>query len=135
MTMRKLSKEAKRLFGPLIDQVDETENGHLKIDNGGEGIMALVVESIGVNTPLYSFTHYYEQNGDLVPDPEVVLFKSPVNGELFPASIQQPFPPGVREAIVFDEDGQPEKYSRKAQHRIASFCTKWARNIKAQQGI
>lgn len=49
---------------------------HLKIENGI--YLPLTIELIGegISTPfgeakLYSFCHYYEQNGDLVQDPEM----------------------------------------------------------------
>lgn len=49
--------------------------GIFKIENHthleSPGLMDLVIEKLGDNH--YSLTHYYEQNGDLCPDPDMEI--------------------------------------------------------------
>jgi hypothetical protein len=53
---------------------------YLKLDRGGSAIMALSIEKLvpevdfaGTNATIYSLSHYFEQNGDLVPDPDMTF--------------------------------------------------------------
>jgi len=80
--------------------------------------------------PLYSIAHYYEQNGDLVPDPDVTLARtadgwSPVN---FQNSL------AYRVAVHFHEDGTVEVDERE-QRDLCDFVETWAANIHEQQGL
>ena len=49
------------------------EQSHLRLEN--KGYMPLVIEKTGKN--LVSVAHYYEQNGDLIADPDVVCWIAP----------------------------------------------------------
>lgn len=128
--MRHLAKHARTFFQSLIVQVDAQDEPHLKIDNN-DTFMALVVERISNSPRLYSFAHYFEQNRDLIPDPEVILYAT--DDHLYPVSIQHSFGP-VRTALTFD-GAHPDKYSPSEQRALVSFCTDWARNLKSQQGL
>ena len=101
-----------------------------KIANS-ETYMAVHVEKVGEN--LYSVAHYYEQNGDLMSDPEMV-FLHVAPGLWQPVSITQHGVGVYREAIVF-EDGKIVGYRPRLLDELCSFTTIWMRNIKAQQGL
>lgn len=72
--MKTLNKTASQILSRLIDAMNG--KSHLKIEN--EPFMPLTIERIGeaINTLYgpglpYSLCHYYEQNGDLIQDPEM----------------------------------------------------------------
>jgi putative NIF3 family GTP cyclohydrolase 1 type 2 len=78
--MNILSREAQNIFNYLIDQLGNEDI--LKIDNSKGAFMPVVFEFIGkieINgepAKLYSLAHYYEMNGDQVPDPEMEIYKT-----------------------------------------------------------
>jgi len=76
--MKSLNKTASRTFAKLITQMGQAD--YLKLDRGGAAIMALSIEKLvpevdfaGNNATIYSLSHYFEQNGDLVPDPDMTF--------------------------------------------------------------
>ena len=79
---------------------------------------------------LYSVAHYFESQGDLVPDPDVVFLRAPAGWA--PASFQDSRV--YRVAIQFHEDGTIEVHE-KEQRDLVSFCNLWMRNIYEQQGL
>lgn len=98
---------------------------HLKLEN--EPYEPLCIETIGKH--LVSVAHYYEQNGDLVPDPDIVFFTG--YGPWVPISMQQWS--GLTTTSWLAEDGEEiEKFLPRKQMDIASFCRIWARNLKEQ---
>lgn len=80
--------------------------------------------------PLFSVAHYYEQNGDLVPDPDVVFVRT-ADGWA-PISFQNSI--AYRVAVQFHEDGEIEVDERE-QRDLVAFCNQWMRNIQEQQGL
>ena len=55
-----------------------------------EGFMPLVIEHVGIGPrgqPLVSVAHYYEQNGDLMADPDIAL--EVADGVWSPVEFQQ----------------------------------------------
>ena len=122
---------------------------------GGGAIMALHCEKIGErrNGSFYSFAHYYEQNGDLMRDPDVVMLRtsttiriidgvndqSPVERTVIsfiPTSYRQDSLGIDREYIIF-EDSESNRYriAARMQADLVGFCNGWARNIREQQDI
>src|SRR5690242_8146112 len=78
--MKRLNKGATAIFVTLMDHLKATGDTHVKIDNNkpDSGFMAVCIEdlqtpvSIGGSTGrLISIAHYYEQEGDLMRDPDV----------------------------------------------------------------
>lgn len=86
------------------------------------GFMDLHLESLSGNT--ISLTHYYEQNGDLVPDPDMEIRLDPVAKTALAMhfqdyrSYQEVYPDGIEDPRQF-----------KSQN---SFLTFWLSNIKNQ---
>ena len=82
----------------------------------------LVIER---HNDLISVTHYFEQNGDLVADPDVELHYP----TWIPTSITQIF--GYRREKFIERDGKTFVDTR-FHREVSSFLALWAKNIKAQ---
>jgi len=112
--------------------IDLTAPGaHFRVESGC--FMPLVVENIGADQ--ISVTHYYEQNGDLCQDPEIVFVV--IGGEWFP--VEWTTPPvmlgsrvlgGYKRYAERTEDGW--QYNRRGQRELAIFANHWADNLRAQ---
>jgi hypothetical protein len=97
--------------------------------------MAACVEIIGRTSlgPLVSVAHYYEQNGDLMRDPDVV-FVIGTDEHVYPISYRQDGL-GIDQEAAYVEDGQ-WKVKTKMQADIAAFCNDtWFPNINEQQQL
>jgi hypothetical protein len=111
----------------------ESQGSSRRFNNAEGTFMAVSVERLGVNH--YSVAHYFEQNGDLCPDPEMEFIK--INGSWLALSITHV---GRRfEALKCEraEDGSL-KVTHVCTRQLndqSSFCTTWMRNIKDQQGL
>lgn len=99
-----------------------------KIDNHPGTYMAVVVEKVGPCR--YSVAHYYEQNGDLVPDPDVEIICQ--NGRWYPVAITQWC--GYRRVAETDAEGWIVTVNRHAYRDLRRFAGTFLTNIKAQQG-
>lgn len=118
---------------------------HLKIVN--EPFIPLTIERIGegIITPFgsgvqYSLCHYYEQNGDLMQDPEmcfvVTATVNTVNEALgdvkiIPYLFQQANLAIYQESIII-EDNRLAKVIRRMQADHTRFANQWLANIKGQ---
>jgi hypothetical protein len=141
--MKALSKTAAAIFQEAINRIPAGETS-ICLDAGdqehGGAVMALHVERIGANRygKLYSFAHYYVQNGDAMRDPDVVMLQSDgISGTdaFFPISYRQDGLGMFREYVVFNDEGTGWRIARRPQADLASFCATWARNLKEQQGL
>ena len=108
-------------------------NGYAKIDNTNGAFMPVVVEQVGENQ--ISIAHYYEQNGDLMADPEIVFLKKEYSYgvEYYPIYERMSGLGSDIELVIF-KNRKPKLISR-LQKQAASFCTDWMRTITMQQGI
>jgi hypothetical protein len=103
--------------------------GRMRLE-AGAAYMPLVVKKIGER--LVSVSHYYEQNSDLVTDPEVVFWMAPTDGRWYPVSFEQGGMAYVR-YVTLAEDGQSWlKANIGGQLDLGKFCDRWARNIANQ---
>lgn len=87
-----------------------------------KGYQRLVIERHG---ELISVAHYFEQNGDLVADPDVELHYP----SWVPTAITQAFL-GYRSKFI-ERDGQILVDTR-FDREVSSFLSLWAGNINAQ---
>ena len=64
-----------------LSQALEAIGAHKKIDNS-PWFMAVHIENLGSCElgRMFSVAHYYEQNGDLMKDPDIVFIKSQKGG-------------------------------------------------------
>jgi hypothetical protein len=130
--MISVSKSAKQVLDTLTEELT-TIGAATKLDNAPGVFMALHVECIDQVSEgkLYSVTHYYEQNDDLMRDPDVVFLKDS-EANYYPVSYQQDGLGIYQEAVIFEADTIKGVRS-KTQRDIASFCTMWMNNIYDQQ--
>jgi hypothetical protein len=125
-----LSKNASRILEKLVEGVDA--GASRKIDNSN-GYMPVHVEYVGPN--MFSVAHYGALNGDLMADPEMVFWKSPL-GIWLPVSITQHYVGRYAEAVVFDGEGaKPTKFQPELLAELAQFASMWMKNIATQQGL
>ena len=93
------------------------------------GFDRLCVERI--STGCISVAHYFEMNGDLVAEPDIVFFVD-FSGAWFPISISQSIT-GWRECAQLTDTGIAiARYNPQAQKDLAEFAEMWAQNIKDQ---
>jgi hypothetical protein len=135
-TMKKLNKKAARVFNAMIKLMGE--NDHLKIDNTNGTFMPVVIEKVQEvmfyqsECTIYSVAHYFEQNGDLVPDPEMTFLVVKANTEvIYPATFQNQM--SYQESLF--KDGVDWKFSRSMQSGHTDFANMWMGNIKEQQNL
>jgi hypothetical protein len=129
----------------VMDKLTEGLNGigaHKKINNSNGAFMAVSVEIID-NVPstgngnMISVAHYYEQNGDLMRDPEMIFWVGKDHtGQTgyYPVYFLQDNV-GVEQYSAIFENGKYVGIREKMQKDHASFANLWMKNIKAQQGL
>lgn len=101
----------------------ENEHFYLKVKN--DPYMDLVIEAwTDPDGRKVSVAHYYEQYGDLVPDPEILLDAD--TG--YPYSMEDYW--GCRQ-VIWKDDGKTY-IDPHAQKQVLAFMKMWARNIKLQ---
>ncbi|MBT2561329.1 hypothetical protein J7E50_10845 [Pedobacter sp. ISL-68] len=143
--MKFLNLKATIVFTQLVDTLKEGQ--YRKILN--EPYMPLTIEKVGerINTPwglasLYSFCHYYEQNGDLMQDPEMCFFMLD-NREGFSADFAKVLIApyifrqanlAIYEESVLMESDSLTKFHRPMQKGHTDFANQWLANIQ-QQGF
>lgn len=124
--MKTLNKAAAVVFHKLVDGLAVGEAR--RIDNAPGVYMAVSVDRIGENT--YAVAHRFEQNGDLVPDPDMEFVV--ISGAVVPTAIDQAY--GYRRTVEH-EDGQNIRFLPRAQRELATFANLWMKNIRLQQEI
>jgi hypothetical protein len=142
--MKKLNQQATRIFCQLLDKMGIETYIRLTSDD----FMPLVMEQIGelIQTPYgigqcYSLSHSYEQNGDLMRDPEMVFIVVDNRKEtkdyhligVYPQMYQQDNL-GLYEESVCIENNTVTTYKSMWQAGHCSFANQWLQNIK-QQGF
>lgn len=106
-----------------IDEFIQGEDFYLRIDN--PPFLPLVIERHGLSA---SVTHYFEQNGDLIPDPDMEFIITN-SEEWFPVATQ--FATGhYRRAIFFEED--KKLVSKNELCSQIQFANMWAKNLLEQ---
>lgn len=141
--MKTLNKTASHILCRLIDAMNG--KSHLKIEN--EPFMPLTIERIGeaINTLYgpglpYSLCHYYEQNGDLMQDPEmcfVVIDKREGKSESEPPIVAIPYMfqqanIGIYQESMSIEYGNLIMTDSRQQADHTYFANGWLANIRAQ---
>ncbi len=133
--MRPINLKAQAVMDRLTEGITE-ENSHTRIDNNkpDSGIMAVVVEWVGDCKlgAVFSIAHYYEQNGDLMADPEMTFLKAYSSGKYFPMSYKLDGLGVYREGLIW-EDGEPRYINEREQRDEAIFAGTWMENIKFMQ--
>lgn len=127
--MQQLTNKATQIFNILINK------NTTKIQNN-DVFMAVHIEEIATckHGKIWSLAHYYEQNGDLMSDPEMTFLVNENQLVIYPLSYTQHSLGIYNEAVMF-ENGQPTKFIRKLQKDLAVFANQWLNNIKLQQEL
>ena len=97
-----------------------------------EGFMPLTIEHVGVGPrgqPLVSVAHYYEQQGDLMADPDMTF--EVADGTWSPVEFQQASPPVYQRAVLVDDDGKV-LIKPKLLADLKRFAALWDRNLRDQ---
>ena len=128
--IKPVSASAKKVIQQLETMMID---GYAKIDNANGVFMPVVVEQVGKNQ--ISIAHYYEQNDDLMTDPEIVFLKKEYSYgvEYYPIYERMSGLGSDVELVIF-ANGKPKMISN-LQKQTASFCTTWMRTIAMQQSI
>jgi hypothetical protein len=126
--MKTLSKGATRIMDKLTQGL-EVGSGR-KIDNAKGTFMAVSVNRLGDR--FFSVTHYFKQNGDLVPDPDMVFWQGVGERPWVPVSYQDQRT--YSEAVTFRDD-QPVGMKPALQADLTNFANTWMGNIRDQQGL
>ena len=89
----------------------------------------LIVETIDAHRLVVA--HYFEMNGDLVPDPSITFFVTGT-GEWAPIGVEQAIG-GRRSYVRMTDDATGiASYDADGQADLAEFAEIWAQNIEAQ---
>jgi len=104
----------------LLENFHAQLDFHVRFDMSG--YQRLVIER---HSELISVAHYFEQNGDLVPDPEVELHYPFWE----PTAITQVM--GLRREKFIQRDDETLVDIR-FDREVSAFLSLWARNIQAQ---
>ena len=118
-----------KMLKPFLDAANEHE-GYLKCKS--EGYMDLTIERLYYNdvygNPVYSITHYGEQNGDLMSDPDMTF--SVADGIIIPLSYRNDYVGVYQE--VFKEINGKLMYSQSLLKQLDDFLWHWLQNINDQ---
>ena len=140
--MKKINQQATKIFCRLLEKLGNHDSMKLISD----GFMPLVLEQIGENisTPygnakLFSLAHYYEQNGDLMRDPEMVFIVVDNRIEkndleligIYPQMYQQDSL-GIYEESVNIEHNKLTTFKKLWQDSHCNFANMWLKNISQQ---
>jgi hypothetical protein len=137
--MTSIQPASATIFFELLNNLDN--NGYKKFIR--EGFMPLCVELIGKlhttfgSADAYSICHYYEQNGDLMRDPEMCFLLMPKNS--FNELPNQIFPYyyrldglGIEQESITFEPGGIMLINPNLQKQHVDFANQWLLNIKEQ---
>jgi len=126
--MKAVNKKAQAVLDVLTEKAQVIDNQ--------KGFMSVHVEelfTVDAGT-IWSIAHYYEQNGDMMRDPDVEFLKAK-DGKYYPLSFRQD-PYFYQEAVEGDPlQGEIKGYRPRMQKDIAVFCGTWMQNIKQQQDL
>jgi hypothetical protein len=120
--MQRIITELAQKHGVDLSQVAAYLRLHLP------GYERLTIENSGQQQ--VSVAHYFEQNGDLVADPDVVFFTG--YSVWVPIEITQNYGYTVRYATLNEAGTQICRLNLTGQASLAAFSEQWAQNLMAQ---
>lgn len=128
--LKSLSHRSSRVMRSLVAGLDVGDARKVERD---APFMAVHVEALRRTSAgvLFSVAHYFEQNGDLVPDPDVVFLQRE-DGSFCAISFQNSI--AFRQPVRWRDDGTIELDQRE-QAAITAFANVFLRNIAEQQAI
>ena len=117
----------KRLLPFIVRLNDAT---HRRFES--EGYMPLVIEKLYADgtATVYSLTHYGEQNGDAMRDPDMELKVDFDAGTVEPLTFRNDYL-GIFQEVYINRDGK-RMYSPRLRTDLDDFLWHWLQNIEAQ---
>lgn len=141
MIPKKLNRRATTIFGYLLNLLGEQNS--VIVDNTGKTFMPVHFEKLyntvmmGYSGTVYSMTHYYEQGGDLIPDPDMSFFV--VKWQISESeNLLYIYPMTYQDSYIFQEtlySLNSKTMMNRQQHDITTFANKWLNNIYYQQKL
>jgi hypothetical protein len=140
--MKHLNQKSAKILKALFDSMNDpryvkTPGSYAKLDNGGPCIMPVSVEKL-CHIPTFDehfvVSHTYEQNGDLMRDPEMEFVLK--DDKYYPITYRQDNLGIMQEVLEYrDSDGTPVRYKPKLQRDLVEFANMWMQNINEQQHL
>jgi len=137
LLMKNMETPMVEVLGDLGLEIDTKSNEHKHYRLKAPGYMDLIVEIWKEgNDTMMSVCHYYEQNGDLMKDPEIMYklieYENDDKNLVWEDAqwIQQD-PVGVFRQVYVKKDGKTF-VNRKPKEELRDFSKMWANNIKNQ---
>lgn len=117
----------------------ESQSREVSNNPPNSGIMAVHVEwlwRVG-GMDIFAVSHTYEQNGDLMRDPEMQFIREQDGRTTFyyPFSFRQDGLGVDRESVKFDNDWKITAINTREQADEAHFANVWMKNIRSQQRL
>lgn len=97
---------------------------------GNAPYMALCIERIRPDG--LSVAHYYEQNDDLMADPEMTFWLAPTDGKYYATGYRQDGIAQNRTSVFFYGGPVPVKFHAREQAGQSSFAGIWMQNLRSQ---
>ena len=131
--MRAINARAKKIMDILTAKCEHLGD-HDKFHTEGPfmGVSVEYIDNCNLG-PMFSIAHYYEQNGDMMRDPEMCFIRSSGDGEYYPYYYRQDGLGIEREPVRMNEKGSITGIQKVEQDKQARFAGTWMRNIKSQQ--
>ena len=121
----------KRLL-PLIEGIDQDKTSR---QYEAPGFMPLFIENLGYTDrhgcPVYSLTHYGEQNGDMMADPDMTFAVDFEAGTVEPLTFQNDYMGLYQQVYKHNAAGQLI-YSPSLRASLDDFLRQWLKNINDQ---
>lgn len=117
-----------RMLKPLIDGMNGQT--HKRYESGE--YMPLTIEALYMDggATVYSLTHYGEQNGDLMRDPDMTMKVDHEAGTVEPLEYQNDYM-GLYQSVYRTIDGK-RMYSPRLRTDLDNFLWQWLQNIGEQ---
>jgi hypothetical protein len=126
--MKKVNQQARKVLDKLTKGLDNPGDNR-KVAND-DNYMPVSVEHVGTAAegPMFSVAHYFEQNGDLMADPEMVFLKG-FDDNYYPLHYQN--------GGFFQQAWDVAKgmFWARAGREQATFAGVWMKNINYQQAL
>ena len=128
------TKHARTNYKMILPFVDQAENAGGAIRCKSSGYMDLSIEKLYYSdpygNPVYSFTHYGEQNGDAMRDPDMEFSVNRETETIIPLSFRNDYV-GVYHQVIQMRNGK-QMYSSRMLKDLDDFLWRWCKNIIAQ---
>jgi hypothetical protein len=125
------------IYRDFAIHLDQLRGGHSAVRITVPGFMPVSVEEIGLDGEghrLVSMSHYGEQNGDLMRDPDIVfMFQDTPSGPIAePVSFRNDYLGLDQEVYRYDGSGKRTHLDTKLKSQLRKFAQIWFTNLNEQ---